>query len=49
MDSQELRAAQMPLKKQYMRDPHTAEYTLFGKGRINQNRIRSRSNPVLGE
>ncbi|KJS30333.1 MAG: hypothetical protein VR64_16665 [Desulfatitalea sp. BRH_c12] len=48
MDPQELRAAQMPLKKQYMRDPQTAEYKLFGKGRINQNRISVQIESGLG-
>ena len=39
MNFQELRAAQMPLKKQYMKDPQTAMYTLHAKGRLNQNRV----------
>jgi uncharacterized OsmC-like protein len=39
MDSQELRAVQMPLKKKYMHDPQAAVYNLRAQGRLNQNRI----------
>jgi uncharacterized OsmC-like protein len=39
MNSQELRAAQMPLKKQFRENPQAAMYTLHAEGRLNQARL----------
>jgi uncharacterized OsmC-like protein len=39
MNSQELRAVQMPLKKQYLQEARRAMYTLQAQGRLNQNRV----------
>ena len=39
MNAKELRAAQMPLKKQYLKEPRAAVYTLQAHGRLNPNRI----------
>ena len=39
MNSQQLRSAQMPLKKQFRDAPQTAMYTLHAEGSLNQQRI----------
>jgi uncharacterized OsmC-like protein len=39
MNAQELRAAQMPLKKRYKQDPQSAMVTMRAQGRLNQDRI----------
>ena len=39
MNTEELRAAQRPLKKQYLQSPRSAFYTLHAHGRLNQERI----------
>ncbi|RJQ74603.1 MAG: OsmC family peroxiredoxin [Desulfobacteraceae bacterium] len=48
MNSQELRAAQMPLKKRYRQDPQAAMLTLQAHGRLNQDRISVRIQTGLG-
>jgi uncharacterized OsmC-like protein len=48
MNAQELRAAQMPLKKRYKEDPHTAMVTLRAQGRLNQNRVSVQLQSGLG-
>jgi hypothetical protein len=39
MNSQELRAAQMPLKKKYMHDPKSATYQMKAQGELKQDYI----------
>jgi organic hydroperoxide reductase OsmC/OhrA len=39
MNSHELRAAQLPLKKQFRDDPRSAMHTLRAEGRLNQDRL----------
>ena len=48
MDSQELRAVQMPLKKQYRKDPQSAMHTFHVHGRLNQNRVSVQIQSGLG-
>ena len=48
MDSQELRAAQMPLKKQYRKDPQSAMYTFQAQGCLHQNRVSVQIQSGLG-
>jgi uncharacterized OsmC-like protein len=48
MNSQELRAAQMPLKKHYRQNPQAAMVTLHAQGRLDQNRISVQIQSGLG-
>ncbi len=48
MNSQELRAAQLPLKKQYLHEPQAAVYTLHAHGRLIQDRISVQIQSGLG-
>jgi uncharacterized OsmC-like protein len=48
MNTQELRAAQWPLKKQYRHDPQAAIYTLHAHGRLIQDRISVQIQSGLG-
>jgi uncharacterized OsmC-like protein len=48
MDSQELRAVQMPLKKQYLKDPQSAKHAFHVQGRLNQNRVSVKIQSGLG-
>ena len=48
MDSKELRAVQMPLKKQYRVDPQAAMHTFHVQGRLNQDRVSVQIQSGLG-
>lgn len=48
MDSKELRAAQLPLKKEYRKNPRTAMHTMVARGRLNQDRISVQIQSGLG-
>ena len=48
MNTQELRAVQRPLKKQYRHDPQAAIYTLHAQGRLIQDRISVQIQSGLG-
>ena len=48
MNSRELRAMQLPLKKKYLKDPQAAMYTLHAQGRLDQDRLSVRIQTGLG-